>query len=103
MEDESVNGNEKGEKVSSVSYPAGENSTGGNDSNSVVTATTPHISRGVGGCYSWGGVNRNGGGSSYAGPVDTEHEVKTGKVLIILYPVPAWLNVFPLPSTHPQA
>eukprot|EP01084_Bolivina_argentea_P316683 548997_1 len=74
MEDE--NENDKEEKGSSVSYPVGGSSSGGDGSSSFARTTTPYSSRGVGGCYSWGGVTRNGG-ASYAGPVDTDHQVKT--------------------------
>ncbi len=82
MEDE--NENEKEEKGSSVSYPVGGSSNGGDGgTSSFVRTTTPYSSRGVGGCYSYGGVNTTNGGVSYAaGSVDTEHKVKTGEVLV---------------------
>ncbi len=91
MEDE--NENDKEERGSSVSYPVGESSS------SFAGTTTPYSSRGVGGCYSWGDVNRNGG-ASCAGPVDTDHQVKTGEVLVRLYPVHTCMCFFSLPHTH---
>ncbi len=82
MEDENENGKE--EKGSSVSYPVGGSGHGGGDggTSSFVRTTTPYSHRGAGGCYSWGGVNTNGSVSHAAGSVDTEHKVKTGKVLL---------------------
>ncbi len=97
MEDE--NENDKEEKGSSVSYPVGGSSSGGDGSSSFARTTTPYRSRGVGGCYSWGGVTRNGG-ASYAGPVDTDHQVKTGEVLVRLYPVHTCMCFLSPPHTH---